>query len=608
MNKESEISILDFGSQYTHLIARRIRQLGVLSKIYPPETTAKKLKNVQAIILSGGPNSVYDEKIKFDNKILTSKIPILGICYGLQLISYLLQGKVERGYVREYGLAPIHIKRKNELLKGWRKKEIVWMSHGDLVVKPPKGFSVLADTKDCPIAVIANKERKIYGVQFHPEVTQTKKGLILLKNFVYNIARVQATWNLKQYLIQIEKEVSEKVGSRKVFLLVSGGVDSTVCFSLLNRILGPNRVFGLHIDSGFMRQNESELIKEKFKKLGFTNLKVIKAGPIFRKRLKDIVHPEIKRKIIGKTYLDVKRQAMKKYQLNPKDWLLAQGTIYPDTIESGGTKHADKIKTHHNRVKEIFKLIEKGLLIEPLKELYKDEVRLLGNKIGVPKEIIDRHPFPGPGLAIRIICSRGKTDYKKINRLDKSLDDFLSRFNATWNLFLKGKVLPFKSVGVQGDERTYAYPAAISGEIPNKVLDTLSPAVGNEIKNVNRVLRMVYSKTPSLENGKLIKLLLTKSTTNLLKEIDALVNLEIKKAHLEQKIWQFPVVLAPFSLTGGLSVILRPVQSTEAMTVSFFKLPESVLKNIVNKLKRFPQVDLILYDITNKPPGTIEWE
>lgn len=605
--QQKHIAILDFGSQYTHLIARRIRQLGVFAKIYPPEVKREKLKNVWGIILSGGPNSVYDEKIKFDREILKTKSPVLGICYGLQLMTYVLGGKVERGTIREYGLAKLEQKSKTILFQGWSKKEPVWMSHGDQVTRLPQGFTVLASTKDCLVSAMARPSQKLYGVQFHPEVTHTKNGLVLLKNFLFKICGAKKEWNLTYYLESLGKEVLQKVGKRKVFLLVSGGVDSAVCFGLLNRIFGKERVFGLHIDTGFMRKNESQLIKKQFSRLGFSNLTVIRTN-LFYQRLKGIIDPERKRKIIGKTYLDVQKQALKKFHLNPREWILAQGTIYPDTIESGSTKHADKIKTHHNRVKAIQTLITKGLIIEPLKDLYKDEVRQLGRRIGLPSEIIDRHPFPGPGLAIRVLCSRGEKDKQKRQRLEQALDQVLSRFNAAHRSSLKGWMLPIKSVGVQGDERTYAHPAVIDGDCPPKLLALLSPTIGNEVKGINRVLKVIYKRKNDLGKGKLIKLLLTKQVVHLLQEIDAIVNEEVKKANLEKKIWQFPVVIAPFSLTHGLTVILRPVESKEAMTVSFFKLPNLFLKRIVNRLSRFSQIDLILYDLTNKPPATIEWE
>ncbi|MFA6271644.1 MAG: glutamine-hydrolyzing GMP synthase [Patescibacteria group bacterium] len=606
--KQKHISILDFGSQYTHLIARRIRQLGVLANIYSPETPISELKSSWGIILSGGPNSVYDGKIKFDRKILRSGIPILGVCYGHQLISYLLGGKVERGDVREYGFANLSVNESGSLFRKFGTKKQVWMSHGDLVLNVPKGFKIMARTDDCPIAAMGNVTKKIYGVQFHPEVSHTEYGMELISNFVFNICGAKKEWDITHYLDEIKSDIVKKVGDRKVFLLVSGGVDSAVCFGLLNRILGKEKVFGLHIDLGFMRKNESKEIKERFNKLGFTNLEVMDASALFYKRLKNVVSPEQKRKIIGRTYLDVQRIAMKQFKLNPKEWILAQGTIYPDTIESGGTKHADKIKTHHNRVKEVLELIKRGLVIEPLKDLYKDEVRLLGKQIGLPEEIINRHPFPGPGLAIRMICSNGTKIRINLNKENNNLDAIVSQFNYENKSNIKGWVLPVRSVGVQGDERTYAHPAVFSGEMSTVQMQKLGPLVANQIQNVNRVCRVIFSRKKDISGGKNIKLLLTKNNVALLQGIDDIVRSEMKKAQLDFKIWQFPVILASYSTMGGYTVILRPVQSEEAMTVKFFPLPQLFIDRIVGRLKRIKKIDLIVFDFTNKPPGTIEWE
>jgi GMP synthase (glutamine-hydrolysing) len=299
---------------------------------------------------------------------------------------------------------------------------------------------------------------------------------------------------------------------------------------------------------------------------------------------------------------------MKRFKLNPKDWILAQGTIYPDTIESGGTKHADKIKTHHNRVKEVLEMISKGMVVEPLKDLYKDEVRLLGRKIGLPNEIVDRHPFPGPGLSIRMVCSRGDMHEKNLNKLNSYLDTLMTRYNYENKTNIAGYVMPIRSVGVQGDERSYAHPAVFSGMLSVRQMQDLGPMVTNQIHSVNRVCLTLFSRKAENAGGKNKQLLLTKKNISLLQRVDDIVQSEIERSGLDKKIWQFPVVLAPYSIVGGYTIILRPVQSEEAMTVKFFPLPELFINRIVNKLKRMKMIDLILYDFTNKPPGTIEWE
>ncbi|OGY47908.1 MAG: GMP synthase, partial [Candidatus Buchananbacteria bacterium RIFCSPHIGHO2_02_FULL_38_8] len=402
---KEQIAILDFGSQYTHLIARRIRQLGVLAKIYLPTVSTTKLQGARGLILSGGPQSVHDKTaIKYNSKIFNLGKPILGLCYGHQLIAQRFGGQVKPGKTKEYGFAEISITGSSRFFSGLGQKEKVWMSHGDAVVKLPKGFKVIGKTFDCPIAAMENEKQGIYGLQFHPEVAHTKHGLIILRNFIFKICNCQPDWSMDKYWSQIVKNVKKTVGSRNVFLLVSGGVDSTVCFAILEKILGKKRVFGLHIDNGFMRLGESIQVKKTLAKAGFDDLEVINASAKFLAAERSVVDPEKKREIIGRTFLKIKDEVMKQQKMNQKNWVLAQGTIYPDTIETGGTKHADKIKTHHNRVKEVLKLMRLGALVEPLAELYKDEVRAIGRKLGLPPSLINRHPFPGPGLAIRTLC------------------------------------------------------------------------------------------------------------------------------------------------------------------------------------------------------------
>ncbi len=407
--KAPQIAVIDFGSQYTHLITRRIRQLGVLAKIYLPTVSVAELKGIKGLILSGGPNSVYDKTaVKYNKKLLDLPVPTLGLCYGHQLLAHHLGGKVKPGKTKEYGFAELKLLSSSRLTAGLPKTSQIWMSHGDSVSVLPKGFKALAKTFDCPVAAMSDEKRKIYGLQFHPEVVHTVFGQNILRNFVFNITGCKKDWSLDRYFLQIQKEIKKKVGKRKVFLLVSGGVDSTVCFALLEKILGKKRVLGLHVDSGSMRLDESKKVNDALVKAGFDNLKVIDASAIFLKAEEGVIDPEKKREIIGRTFLQVKDKVMASRNMKAQDWVLGQGTIYPDTIETGGTKHADKIKTHHNRVKEVLKLMRLGALVEPISELYKDEVREIGRKLGLPKELLDRHPFPGPGLFIRTLCSDGK--------------------------------------------------------------------------------------------------------------------------------------------------------------------------------------------------------
>jgi GMP synthase (glutamine-hydrolysing) len=597
----NQIAILDFGSQYTHLIARRIRQIGVFSKIYSPDTKISNLENIKGIILSGGPQSVKSQNIKYNKDIFNLNIPVLGLCYGHQLIAHHFGGKVKSGQTKEYGTARINLSKDNKLFENLKKSEQVWMSHGDSVVKIPKNFIATSKTSDCPVASMANMKKNIYGLQFHPEVTHTTNGLQIIENFVLKICKCQKNWSMNQYWKELESKIKKQAGNKNVFLLVSGGVDSTVCFALLEKILGKKKVFGLHIDNGFLRHNESNLVKSSLNKAGFSNLKVVNTSLEFLNNTKNIVNPEKKREIIGKTFLDVKDRVMKENNMKQTNWILAQGTIYPDTIESGSTKHADKIKTHHNRVKEILKLMKAKQLIEPLSELYKDEVRKLGYKLKLPKNLLERHPFPGPGLAIRTLCSNGKDKVKNKSSLDKKLKTFVgSKINIT--------SLPLKSVGVQGDNRTYNHPALISGNLNWKYLSEISPQITNKFREINRVVYLVKPNKINFKNFKIKKAYLTKSRLELLRQTDKIVMEEIKKYKIYKDIWQFPVVLAPLSINSGETIILRPIQSIEAMTINFYQINKNILNSMASKIIKIPEIDMVLYDITNKPPGTIEWE
>ena len=600
--KPPQIAIIDFGSQYTHLITRRIRQLGVLANIYPPLVAAKDLKRIKGLILSGGPNSVYDQTaVKYNSQLFKMGVPILGLCYGHQLIAQHLGGQVQKGKVKEYGFANLEKLAEGKILSGVPKSSKIWMSHGDSVSQLPAGFINCAQTPDCNVAAMACAKKNIYGLQFHPEVAHTKAGQQVLSNFVFKICHCQKGWSLDKYFIQIVKDVKKTVGNRKVFLLVSGGVDSSVCFALLEKILGKKRVFGLHIDSGSMRLNESRQVKLALAKAGFDNLVVYDASDKFLQAEKGIVDPEQKREIIGRTFLQVKDEVMAKYNLKPKDWVLGQGTIYPDTIETGGTKNADKIKTHHNRVKEVLELIALGALIEPLSELYKDEVRAIGKKLGLPLSLINRHPFPGPGLFIRVLCNDVKSKSSwQVNQVGKLAKIVGPKF--------KTMILPLKSVGVQGDNRTYRHPALIMGDANWQTLHDLSVEITNKIPEVNRVVYLVAPQKVDLNNLKMKPAYLTKKRLDLLRQVDNLVNQEIKKAKLYDQIWQMPIVIAPLSLNGGETIILRPVESKEAMTVNFYPMPKNILDDIANKILQIAGIDLVLYDVTNKPPATIEWE
>lgn len=594
-----KIIILDFGGQYAHLIANRIRRLGVYSEIKHNDVDIKELKSAKGIILSGGPQNISEnDSLKCDPKIFDLKIPVLGICYGHQLTSHILGGEVSRGKTKEYGKATLEIRNNTELFEGLKAKETVWMSHGDYVSKLANGFSITASTSDCKTAAVANHEKKIYGIQFHPEVTHTENGMKMLENFVFKICKCLKNWDMKTFIREETSQIRRQIGDKKVFLLVSGGVDSTVCFALLNKALGEKNVYGLHIDNGFVRKNESKKVEEALKKEGFNNFHVVDASKEFFNALVDVYEPEHKRNIIGKVFLDVQDAETKKLNLSPDEWILGQGTIYPDTIESAGTKNASLIKTHHNRVEAIQKLIEQGKIIEPIKDLYKDEVRMVGEMLGLPHHLVNRHPFPGPGLAVRCLC------IEKENKVDKTTENNIKKIAQKY--MLESHVLPIKSVGVQGDSRTYAHPVALSGDTTFDELEKISTKITNEVPDVNRVVYLL-TKT-DLSNAKIKKSYLTKDRIKLLQEADNVIDEYLVKKNLYDKIWQFPVVLVPLSFNGGESIVLRPINSTEAMTANFTKLDMKQVDEMAALLMKIKGIDAVFYDVTNKPPATIEWE
>lgn len=600
---KKHIAILDFGSQYMHLNTRRIRQLGVLSKIYPTDVNAHDLKDAWGIILSGGPNSVTDNNVPYDPGIFDLDIPILGLCYGHQLMAHHFGGVVTPAHNREYGLATLQVKEKNALFNGLDDTEQVWMSHWDSVTKVPEGFHVTGMTDDCPVAAMANPEAKRYGAQFHMEVHHTTHGMQMLKNFVFDICGAEKNWSMDEYLEELTQEVKDSVKDRNVFLLVSGGVDSAVAFALLEKILGKKRVYGLHIDNGFMRKDESQLVARALADAGFDNLHVVDASQTFLDAVKGMTDPETKRKMIGRVFLDVQHAEFTKLGHNADEWMLGQGTIYPDTIESGGTNTADTIKTHHNRVDEILEMINAGKVIEPLAALYKDEVRELGRQLGLPEALVNRWPFPGPGLSIRTLCSDGKpADMPNGDALNTQVNDIATQQQ------LSAFVLPIRSVGVQGDQRSYQHPAVITGSTSSwDAVRETSIKITNGVTGVNRVVYAVAGNvTPS--NATVIEGYLTRERLDLLRQVDSVVDAFVHEHALYDAIWQFPVILLPVSFGTGETVVLRPIESQEAMTVNFYPMNMDLLEQLAGQIMAISGIGAVLYDATNKPPATIEWE
>jgi len=599
------IAVLDFGGQYAHLIANRIRRLGVYSEILPPDAPVEELALARGLIFSGGPSSVYDdERPPFNSEIFELGVPLLGLCYGHHLMAQQTGGTVARGSVKEYGTADLLVRRREGPLRGAAEREQVWMSHGDQIVQLPPGFEVLASTEDCPVAAMGDRVRHYYGLQFHPEVTHTPNGMAMLESFV-DLCDVAREWDVGDYIDGIRTELIERVGDDRVLLLVSGGVDSTVCFALLNSALGAERVHGIHIDNGLMRKNESAEVERVFAEQGYHNLECVDASERFLSALAGETDPEIKRQIIGRTFVEVAGEHLDEFDLD-RGWLLAQGTIYPDTIETGGTRHAATIKTHHNRVEEIEVLLAQGKVVEPLAHLYKDEVREAGLALGLPDALVWRHPFPGPGLGVRLLCHDGAplpADEAERLASAQTRAEVLAAENG-----YRAAVLPLRSVGVQGDFRTYAHPAALSGgEREWRLLEETSTRITNAVEEVNRIVYTLSAADPA--DLDLVAATVTRERLDVLREVDAIAMEILRTAGLERSAWQLITVLLPLiGPGGGESVVLRPVMSQEAMTARFADLPWEVVEEMTAAITALDGVSTLFYDITHKPPSTIEWE
>lgn len=607
------IAVLDAGGQYCHLLARRVREAGVQSHVLPINTHADQLAGISGIIISGGPRSVTEQgSPRIDASIVSMGVPILGICYGHQLLAATMPGGVVKpSYSREYGLAKLRLTRSaglkasttngtetTELFEGVPDASQVWVSHGDSVEKLPDCFEVLASTEDCAVAAMVHSARKIYGVQFHPEVTHTQFGQRILENFIRLVCRCGTQWrpSSAETIEAIKADIRLRVGpSKNVLFFVSGGVDSSVAYKLCADALGQDRVHGVYVDTGFMRKNESADVMAAYEKAGFQNVRLRDASAEFLAAVGTETNPEVKRKRIGVAFLAAENEVLT--HLPPGEWLLGQGTIYPDTIESGGTRESALIKTHHNRVPELLRRIDAGEIVEPLVQFYKDEVREIGRALGLPPRLIEKQPFPGPGLAVRFLCAEESASWSE----NEKLTDVVSGFN------LQARVLPVRGVGVQGDERTYAHTALLTGTYDEGRIAELSPAITNSLRDVNRVVYWAGSKG-SIDEFKVEPTTTSREGLDVLREADACVRDILAEYDTQKRIWQCPVVMLPLKRRGEATIAIRPVESHDGMTAQYSKLPWPVIERITDAVLKVPGVGALLYDVTNKPPATIEWE
>jgi GMP synthase (glutamine-hydrolysing) len=602
------IAVIDFGGQYAHLIATKIRRMGVRAEIRQPEDPVEAYEGYRGVVISGSPSlSSQGEDSAYTKEIYDLDAPILGFCFGHQEIAKHYGGGVTHGG-REWGKADLHIQGEHPLFSGLDAVEQVFMSHYDSVTSVGPEFRELGMTltgegsPEHRYAAIASDSLRRYGFQFHPEVDDTVHGDAMISNFVLGICGCRPSWTMEAFLEEEIERVRAQVGDESIFLLASGGVDSTVAAVVLGRALGPERVHLLHIDNGLMRKGESSGVLTTFARLGLDHhLHFVDASERFVSALAGVSDPERKRRIIGDTFIQVFQDEAER--LGITSHLLAQGTIYPDTIETGGTRRADTIKTHHNRVPVIEEMIRAGKVVEPLAQLYKVEVRELGERLGIPRDALWRHPFPGPGLGVRLLCSEGEPDREGLAAMEPALSELAGRYG------LEALALPIRSVGVKADLRAYEHPVVLSGDVPwTALLDAVS-AITSEVPGINRCVWNLADAHPT--EARVLRAFTTRRRLDVLREADHIVMEGLRAHGLYDDVWQCPTVLLPVRVgdaPDGETVVVRPVRSARAMTATPVELPPALLSELRAKILALPGVSGLLLDVTSKPPGTIEWE
>ena len=599
------IAVLDFGSQYAHLIAKRIRHLGAYTKIFSPSAKENLLQDAKGIVLSGGPASVYSTDIpKFNSNILNLDLPILGLCYGHQLIAKEFGGAIANTGKGEFGKAILQQTSDFPLWQNVSFPNKVWMSHQDSVTKCPPDFKVTGVTESGNVAAMRHRKRRIYTLQFHPEVNDTEQGKKMLDNFI-NTCEIYSKWSMETFIKETTERLQQEVGERKVLMFISGGVDSSVAFALLDRVLGRDQMLGLYIDNGFMRKDESTGIIERYRQLGYTNIQSRDYSTFFLDAVANQVDPQIKRQKIGATFIGMRDKFLNELNLSAQEWMLGQGTLYPDIIESGGTEHAEVIKSHHNRVQEVLDLVDSGNVVEPLKDLYKDEVRKVGSLLGLPDSIVWRHPFPGPGLAINVLSARGDESFPNLEQTAAEVSNCLKESNCDFS------ILPVRSVGVQGDQRTYTSPAALINTPRDwDWLEKEATRLTNEVRNINRVVLQLDSNNKDLNAPYIIRgAFCSIERLDLLREADFMATQMLKENGLMEKIFQLLVILLPISKNGKEdSLVLRPVVSEDVMTAQFARINWNLLDPLVESILGLSGIETVFYDITHKPPATFGWE